>query len=40
LTNVLLGLVFGKEAFISGELHDIADRLISGKEKKRKWRQK
>jgi len=34
LTNVLLGLVFGKEAFISGELHDIADRVFSVRKKK------
>jgi hypothetical protein len=29
LTNILLGVVYGPEAFVSGELHDLLDRAES-----------
>jgi hypothetical protein len=36
LTNILLGMAYGPEAFISGELHDLLDRAESALKRPRR----
>jgi len=39
-TNLMLGLLFGREAFISGELHDLLDGVESWLKRQQKLRER